>query len=183
MQKKKVDIWYSLTFIPAIILGYNIGKELFVTEDSSFMHKILVSMLGGGLVSALGAVVYLFIKNRSKGIKITTVCIFIATLFYCFILAIDYKNQLLTCEICGYKAVDRELQECDVCMEETWDSFEEKEEYISKLEWIQEGQLLEFSIDDSAEYFFYHPDTLEGYIKDKNWKPSITYEEVLKEGY
>ena len=180
-KKKSTDIWYILTIIPGIIIGSSITKGYFTNDDTSFINSVLLSAVGGGLGGGLGALVWVIIKNKTLLIKIIITCFFIVSLFYGFTLAAKYNNQLLTCDICGYIAVTRSEQECDQCMDETYESINDEGDYESKEEWVKEGQLIEFSIEDSAEYNFYYPDTREGYLKDKNWKPSITYQDILEE--
>jgi hypothetical protein len=88
----------------------------------------------------------------------------------------EYKR-LITCEVCGYKAVCPDSTYCYNCRSEIFDTtFYSKSE---KLEWLKNEQLIWFTpMTPEEKISLYGPKIEDGFIKDSLWKPAITEKDV-----
>ena len=63
-----------------------------------------------------------------------------------------------------------------------WEEQKKIKGYDDKQEWLKEEQLFWFTIDSLTEKIdFYNPAIDEGFVKDKNWRPMITEQEIKDE--
>ncbi len=137
------------------------------------MQKILFSGLFGGLGAMIGAFTYQKINNKKTPIKIIGLISITAFSAFLFIGIVKLSQpNYLTCEICGYKSLEKKKQECNICGNVTWKIEKKDNLYNSKQEWIKEEQLFWFGLEDSIQFFF--PSQKGNFEKDKKWKPQIT---------
>jgi len=170
---EKDYIWIGLfTIFPFILLGKS--SELFGQEG---VLNIVISILLGSLGLIIGYLLYSFVKTKSTKIKTLSLVIFVFVLTG--FVRITYLNslpKLLTCEICGYKAVLIESTECDHCGTKTW--LVDKDKFNNKEVWLKEKQLDWFYLFDENELNYGRPKVDEGFEKDIKWKPVITKKEI-----
>ena len=146
--------------------------------------EIVLSMILGVLGAAIGFPLFWFTKDKSKSIKYGTLGLMVIGLIGTIIFFANRteseKRNLITCQICGYKALEKKGGECDVCIAQINEEFKEEEGYLSIDELIKEEQLYFFSMEDNVT--FQNPEIYKDldveYLKDKNWKPIVTIEEV-----
>lgn len=172
-------IWQSAFFIiPGVIL---IGLAEIYSDNS--VEQILIAGLIGVFGALLGAVFSHFAKSKSNIIK-TSLLLLLFGLCIAILIIETKRNQsiLETCEICGYKAIRRTGNQCNYCGGFTWSEKKKIKGYDNKTEWLKEEQLSWFSLDSfTGNENFYNPPIDEGYIKDKNWRPLVTEEEIKNE--
>lgn len=88
-------------------------------------------------------------------------------------------KRLITCEVCGYKAVCPDSSYCYHCYSSIFSSSNQPES--KKIEWLRDNQLFWFCPDTiTSKIDFFEPKTEDGFIKDSKWKPSVTKKEVLE---
>lgn len=146
--------------------------------------EIVMSMILGGLGVAIGFPLYWFTKDKSKLMKYGTISLMIIGLIGTMIFFTNRtesdKRNLITCQICGYKTLEKKGAECNVCIAQINDKFKQEESYLSIEELIKEEQLYFFSMEENAT--FQTPEIYKDldfkYLKDENWKPVVTKEEV-----
>lgn len=146
--------------------------------------EIAMGMILGGLGAAIGFPLYWLTKDKSKSIKYGTFGLMaiglIGTIMFFTNKTESEKRNLITCQICGYKALEKKGGECDVCIAQINNEFKDAEGYLSIEELIKEEQLYFFSMEDNVT--FQNPEIYKDldfeYLKDKNWKPIVTEEEV-----
>ena len=164
--------------LPAIMLPMIAG------DIGGKTPEIAMSIILGGLGGAIGVTLYWLTKDKSKSIKYgifgLMVIGLIGTMIFFPNRTESDKNNLITCQICGYKAVEKKGGECDVCITQINDRFKDEEGYFSIEELIKEEQLYFFSMENNVT--FKNPSIYKDldfeYLKDKNWKPIVTIEEV-----
>jgi F0F1-type ATP synthase assembly protein I len=96
---------------------------------------------------------------------------------YAWNLTSTQKKNLLTCDVCGYKALVKDSEYCFFCYSAVFDTsvYNPNE----KKDWLKNEQLFFFSVDNIASKInFYTPKVENGFIKDPIWKPSVTEHEV-----
>lgn len=146
--------------------------------------EIVIGMILGGLGAAIGFSLYWFTKDKSKSIKYGTFGLMIIGLIGTMIFFANRtesdKRDLITCQICGYKSLEKKGGECDVCIAQINDEFKEEEGYMSIEELIKEEQLYFFSMEENVT--FQNPEIYKDhdfeYLKDKQWMPIVNKEEV-----
>ena len=140
----------------------------------------IISGLLGGLGAVIGFGVYSFAKTKKRAVKIITLIGLTLVCFTALIVIVNLsKLKLQTCEICGYKAIKPKDTECQFCGSTTWHVEKANSSYSTKAEWIKDEQLFWFRIDSLNENInFFTPDYEDGYEKDKNWKPTVTEQEI-----
>lgn len=88
------------------------------------------------------------------------------------------RKNLLTCEICGYKALINDSASCSLCYGLVFDTTIYKE--TDHEQWLRDEQLLFFSVDSgTSKVDLYFPKTDHGFKKDPLWKPRVTEAEVI----
>ncbi len=180
--KKKINketIWLTiLTVLPVTLLW---PTSEYFTEPG--LNRTLVSGLLGGLGGLIGFGIYSFVRTKTDKVKILTATgILVIGIGYILILDNFAKQDFETCEVCGYKAVDKEKSECNYCASHTWEKEQSFGLYSNKEEWLREQQLFWFGLDEISEKAnFYGPTDDEGYKKDKTWKPIITQQDLIDE--
>lgn len=87
--------------------------------------------------------------------------------------------KLKTCEVCGYVAFYPDSEYCLYCFSTEFDFT--TNEIKTQKEWIKHEQLYWFSsFVENNKIFFFEPKNDLGFVKDPNWKPSVTTKEVLE---
>lgn len=174
-NKKKIDkdtIWLIIfTVLPFSLLWQT--SEFFAEPR---LTKTIISGLLGGLGAAIGFGLYSLTKTKTDKTKI-----FLATgvliLGISSIMTVNNltKQDFRTCEVCGYKAVDKDKLECNYCASHTWEKEQSFGLYDNKEEWLRDQQLFWFGLDETSEKANFHePTEDEGFKKDINWQPIIT---------
>lgn len=95
-------------------------------------------------------------------------------------LTVEQRKHLKTCEVCGYEAFPSEdrYPACYICWNSLYDPKTDWEK--TKAEWLRNNQLFYFMPEDSFENVdFYSPSQMNGFVKNKSWKPTVTKTEVL----
>lgn len=88
----------------------------------------------------------------------------------------EYKR-LVTCDICGYKAVCPDSNYCYNCFTMTYNLSANK--LSEKKNWIRDEQLFWFNPDSAtSKIHFFDPKIENGFLKDSLWKPSVSEIEV-----
>ncbi|MFT4696810.1 MAG: hypothetical protein ACI8RY_001988 [Urechidicola sp.] len=172
---KELMIW----MLPAIMLS------MMAKDIGGKIPEIVMSMILGGLGAAIGFTLYWLTKDKSKSIKYGTFGFTVIGLIGTMAFFVNNrtesdKRNLITCQICGYKAIEKKGGQCDVCIAQINNKFKDEEGYLSIEELIKEEQLYFFSMEDNVT--FQNPELYKDldfeYLKDKNWKPIVTKEEV-----
>ncbi len=89
----------------------------------------------------------------------------------------EQNAKLITCEICGYKAVAPDSDYCYNCYNSVFDP---KYDGVKK-DWVRNNQLYWFVPDkENTTVKFFEPKVEDSFKKDPTWKPSVTEKEVLK---
>lgn len=176
--KDKDQLFLALFTITPMMLFSNMGE--FLVEPST--TQTVIRVLLGSFGALIGFVLYYILKEKSVKLKIISylsiVLILIGIVQLIFSIT---KEQLPTCDICGYESVDSAKQTCHVCGNDTWKEVSTLHTYNSKKKWIKEEQLFWFAIDNAKEKpNFYLPNKEEGYDKDPEWKPSISEKDLKK---
>lgn len=182
MTKKtdiKDQIWTALFLVTPIII---LGKLGDIYTDNS-LNRILFTGLFSGLGGLIGAGFLQLAKSKSTVIKTTLISLLIGLCVTTIVAATKLnKPTLQTCEICGYKAIGTKKKPCEYCGSLPWEEQKKIKGYDDKQEWLKEEQLFWFTIDSLTEKIdFYNPAIDEGFVKDKNWRPMITEQEIKDE--
>ncbi len=184
-KNKASSILDMAMLVTPVIMLPQLGESL-----NTNIPELALSALLGGIGGGIGFVLMWTIKEK----QIITKSVALAALFLLFTLGIASQNPqtesakraLLTCQICGYKAIPSEGVECEVCFIPITETFRQDEGYDSMEEMIVEEQLLFFSIEEDVEVNrpeIYSDGELR-YNKDPQWKPMFTmeqYESWLRE--
>jgi len=153
--------------------------------------EIAMSMILGGLGAAIGSPFFWLTKDKSKAIKMGTLGFVLIGIIGAFMFfgnqTESEKYGLLTCEICGYKSLEKKGEMCEVCLVEIDKDYkmelEMEDEDISLEELIKEDQILFFATDEGVtllEPKIYDDEGFK-YLKDENWKAMVTQTEVEEE--
>lgn len=170
------QIWIAIFLVLPLILLSRLGNNF---TDNSF-NQILFAGVFGLVGAVLGGAVFQLIKTKTTVTKIISLLLLIA-LCIGTLLVVEKLNKptLQSCEICGYDAIEITKNKCDYCENIPYDQKKIKG-YKDKQEWLKEEQLFWFSLDSASQKVdFFNPAVDEGFIKDKNWKPSITQQELI----
>ena len=169
-----------LWMVPAIIL------PMLSNEINGKTPALAMSMVLGALGAVIGFTLFLLTKNKSKVIKYGTYGLMIIGLIGTFIY---FENQteseewsLITCEICGYKALEDKGKECSVCLAEISKEFMKEEGYETIEELKREEQLYFFGMEEDVTFTepkIYKDVDLE-FRKDDNWLPIVSKTDVDK---
>ncbi len=177
--KEKDQLFLALFTVTPMILFGNMGE--FLVEPST--TQTVIRVLLGSFGALIGFVLYYILKEKSVKLKIISylsivlILIGIVRLIYSIT-----KEQLPTCDICGYESVDNAKQTCHVCGNDTWKEVSTLHIYNNKKKWIREEQLFWFAINNVKEKpNFYLPNKEERSEKDPKWKPSITIYDLRKQ--
>ncbi|MDF1698221.1 MAG: hypothetical protein P1U56_20400 [Saprospiraceae bacterium] len=171
----EIMIW----MLPAIMLS------MMAKDIGGKTPEIVMSMILGGLGASIGFPLFWLTKDKSMSVKYGTFVFTVIGLIgiMAFILnnrTESDKRNLITCQICGYKAVEKKGGQCDVCIAQINDNFKDEEGYVSMEELIKEEQLYFFSMEENIT--FKDPEVYKDldfkYLKDKNWKPIVSKKEV-----
>lgn len=88
------------------------------------------------------------------------------------------RKNLLTCEICGYRALLKDSASCLLCYGMVFDTTIYKKTDHER--WLRDEQLFFFSVDSGiSKVDLYYPKTDHGFRKDPLWKPLVTEAEVI----
>lgn len=180
MTKKsdiKEQIWIAIFLVTPVIILAKLGE----IYSNNTLNRILLTGLFGGLGGIIGAGFLQLAKSKSTLLKVSLVSVLIGLCVTIIVVATKLnKPTLLTCEICGYKAIGKAKKQCEFCGSFPWDEQKKNKGYDDKQEWLKEEQLFWFALDSLTEKIdFYDPTVVEGFEKDKNWRPSVTKEEII----
>jgi transcription elongation factor Elf1/phage shock protein PspC (stress-responsive transcriptional regulator) len=175
----KGQIWTALFLVTPVVMFSTFSDNF----TNSSTNKIIFAGVFGGLGGLLGWGLYFIVKSKTTIIKIVSLTALlglgISTILFISNLT---KPELTTCEICGYMTLKSTSTECDYCGNTTWDENKSKAEFATKQDWIKSGQIFWFSIDSLSEKIdFYNPTIDEGFVKDKNWRPIVSEQEIRDE--
>lgn len=170
----KNQIWQVLFFVLPVLILSRIGD---IYADN-FIHKLLLSAIGGVFGVGIGVLVYHFVENKNiitKGIS----AVILVGICIGSIVGMTMINRPVysTCEICGYQAILSDIPECGICDNIPWEKEDYGSEYSKKEDWLKDEQLYFFD-DDVYPISFYAPGSLNDYKKDESWKPVITEQEL-----
>lgn len=176
----KDQIWAGLFLVGPVVILSQLGKIF--AHDS--LSEMLYAGLFGGLGGLIGGGLLQLTKTKTTFIKTVSVVLLTGLCVTAIIVANKlYKPTIQTCEVCGYKAIDKTKKECQYCGSLTWEEQNKIKGYNDKQEWLREEQLLWFwlSLDSlTPNIDFYNPRVSEGFSKDENWKPIITSAELIE---
>lgn len=145
------------------------------------LNRILISGLFAGISAEIGTLLYSKIKHAKSSIKgVSLIMIFFVGILGIYLIDSIVKSNSLTCEVCGYIAVNKNNTECNYCFSETWEALDYKDEFENKMEWLREEQLFWFTDLGSNDSIFYFPREIDGFKKDISWKPVINYNDIEK---
>lgn len=170
----KLIIW----MLPAIAL------PIIAQDIGGGIPSIVMSMLLGAIGAVIGFTLFWLTKDKGNSIRYGTFGLMLIATIGIMIFqanrAESVQENLITCQICGYKTLEKQGSECKVCVAQINDNFKDAEGYISIDQLIKEEQLYFFSQEDGIT--FNKPETYEyldlEYLKDERWKPIVTSEEV-----
>lgn len=95
------------------------------------------------------------------------------------VLTDEQRKKLITCEICGYKALCPDSTYCYNCVCEVFDTSLYRPN--EKLDWLKNEQSKYFMMDSVGQKVnFYEPKIQDGFKKDPKWKPVITEQEAIE---
>lgn len=95
------------------------------------------------------------------------------------VLTDDEREKLITCEICGYKAVNPDSVYCYNCFGSIFSL--SGYSLTNKNKWLKEQQLIQFYPDEKTHKVnFFEPKIENGFRKDPSWKPSVSEQEVIE---
>jgi hypothetical protein len=162
-----VALFLGLYMIPNAMVDFSIGMPVMVAS------------------SAIGAAIYyLTIKRRPiyfwMGQFIFALIMAVLAFFAVGALS-DNASNLLTCRVCGYKTLTVEDGQCLVCGSRTTKAEAGSQGYDNVDHFIMQQQMLFFAPKDSSQSVDFSRGAPEGspYLKDSNWKPLVTKEDVL----
>ncbi len=179
--KKDFQNWQLIIWVlPIITLPLMAGDLNFDIPEMAL--RALLALLGG----AIGFVLFWITKGRSRQVQLGTLGITAVVLLGWLLFFANRSNSarenLLTCEICGYKTLNRLGEECNVCLGALNDIYRLEEGYSSMDELIVEEQLMFFAFEEEEGVTFSTPKSYDDgentYLKDDNWKPRVTKEAV-----
>ncbi len=175
----KEQIWTGLFLVTPLVILSRLSENF----DNSSPNRILFAALFGGLGGLIGLGVYYFVKNKTTSTKtIASLALIGLCISTIFITKNWTKPKLTTCEICGYLTLKPTDTKCVYCGNFTWDEMKSKREFSTKQDWIKSEQLFWFSLDSLTEKNnFYNPQIDQGFVKDKNWRPLVTEQEIKDE--
>jgi hypothetical protein len=173
---KKERIWTALFLVTPVVMFSTIGENY--TDNS--INKILFAGVFGGLGGILGWGLFSFVKGKTTIIKVFSLTALLGLGISTILITNNLiKPKLTTCEICGYSTLTSTDTKCDYCENAIWDEQKATSEFKSKQDWLKSEQLFWFSIDSLTENIdFYNPPIEEGFVKDENWKPSISEQDL-----
>ncbi len=177
-QKNKEQIWETLFIIIPVLILVRLGDNFAING----IHEILYSGLFGAIGGVLGYGAFHLSKKHNLLTKIIILTVItVISIMSLFIAHNLTKKHFLTCEVCGYIAVDSKKQECEVCGNVTWEKEKTYGEQTDKNVWLIDEQLFWFEIDSITQQIdFYSPKQENGFIKDNNWKPIISKKNVIE---
>lgn len=176
-QNNKEQIWMLILYLIPILLLSKLSDQF----AESSLNKILFAGLFGAVGGIIGIGVYHLVKTKTILVKSVSV-ILLFGLCLTILVVVNKINRptLQTCEVCGFIAVFPDKSECDYCGSLTWDKQYKLEPSISKKEWLKAEQLDWFSIDSLNQVIdFYESSPDQGFLKDNNWKPVISQEDLI----
>ncbi|MEI6347404.1 MAG: hypothetical protein WCP69_05615 [Bacteroidota bacterium] len=89
------------------------------------------------------------------------------------------RKRLITCEVCGFKAVCPDSDYCYNCRSSIFSSLSDP--ISEKMKWLRNEQLFWFCPDTIiSKIDFSESKSEDGFKKDPKWKPSVTKKEVLE---
>lgn len=164
----------ALLVVPVIMFP-QLGELINANIPTLAMSAIL-----GGLGGMIGFLLMWLLKEKKTSIKISA----IVAMFLLFIGATNSltggtesaKRDLMSCDICGYKAVPAAGAACEVCFIPLTEEFRMEEGYTSIAEMILEEQFLFFGLEEEVEVYqpaIYDDGELK-YDKDPDWSPQFT---------
>lgn len=178
---KKQDYWFYLFIvIPFAIL--TTSKDVFTDKVPEMVMAGVLGMLG----TSIGFLAYFLTIDKTRNTKIITfavlMIVILGTIYHFDSQTTSEKKNLITCPVCGYFALEKIGDVCEVCLVEINESFMEYGDYNSLEELVKKEQLFFFLQNQNDEIDWKAPKIFKkqnnSYLKDENWKPVLTQEEI-----
>jgi hypothetical protein len=169
---KQERLWQGLFIVVPMVLCSGLATRFADHSRIAVLYGAIFGVLG----AAFGFGIWQVIKSKSAWLKIIALLIFLPACIAGALLIHNFqKPQLLTCEICGYKAVKPSGTSCGYCANPIWSEVFHENPELVKEDWLREEQKWIFTPDSSEQKInFYEPAVTEGFEKDKNWKPTVS---------
>lgn len=174
-KKSKLDsIIIPVMMITPIIVGPEVVQSIF---EKGMQYAVMGGLIGG----LIGGLAFYLSNKKSNLTKILTAVFVVSSCFGILIYSSSRtesdKRNLMTCIICGYKALPKEGAECEVCELSLTEEEMLDYEYSNMKEFIREEQL-DFSYFEDDEFTLNGPEVYKydnlRYSKDPHWKPVIS---------
>ncbi|WP_192820968.1 hypothetical protein [Rufibacter sp. LB8] len=175
-MNKREQVWLGIFLVIPLITAKAFADAFAPDEKMGFLYDILFGFVG----VLLGYAVYYFTKEAKTKVR----GVFAGLVIIIFILSIAFSTNSnaypQTCQVCGYKAIEKNDPVCGHCFEEISEERMKEKGYNRIAELVYARQLYVFYQDSVEQVDFYKPEVSEdGYEKDKQWKPIIDKEDLL----
>jgi hypothetical protein len=173
---KDKEQWWLASFLMLPFFGAKIlADNLAESKDM----ELLYAMIFCGFSMLVGYGLYSFTKDKAAITRLITLGTIVVA-FAVSTIVLSSNHYPITCQICGYKAIEKGDSTCGECFEEISEASMKEKGYKNLTELVYARQLYVFYQDSLEQVDFYKPEVTEdGYEKDKNWKPIITKDDLL----
>lgn len=177
---KKEQIWRLLFLVIPMSIVLPISM-LIVPKGG--ITSTLISAVFGGVGALVGMLLFELIKSKPNMVKGGVLFTFFLTIILTVIGVKEYSRPvLITCEVCGYKAIIENTSDCEYCASETWEVIKTEGDYNNKEEWLYDEQMFWFYEADTNDVDFYGPPNDDGFEKDVSWGPFISKKDIYEMG-
>ncbi len=182
MKNKDAD-WRLYFLLVPLSTAWVSARALTNERAGQLPLIILFSIIGAGV----GYFAYRLVANKNntaKWVAISTVFVLMVTVPVA--ISFSAKRRSETCPVCGYITLQDNEETCGVCLVEFTQEQMQEAKYATMEEFLKREQISQFMPDSLGQPVeFFEPEELEGFRKDKKWKPSVTEQEVLvfQKGY
>ena len=174
----KEQIWRLLFLV--IPVSFVLPVSMLIVPEGG-ITSILISAVLGGVGALVGMLLFESIKNKPNMVKGGVLSAFFLTIILTAVGVKEYsKPMLVTCEVCGYKAIIENTSDCDYCASETWEVIKTEGDYTSEKEWLYDEQMFWFYESDTNDVDFYGPPKDDGFEKDVFWEPFISMKDIYE---
>src|SRR5688500_15571604 len=130
--------WQNVIDILFIMIPVMAGGAIAGFFSNGGHEQTIYAAILGGVGGIIGVeFFYLFQKKTLRARIIGVVGLTLITISTLVIALKFIKSEPVTCQLCGYEAVDRIEQECQVCGSLTWEIANQDGSYSSKEEWLK----------------------------------------------